>query len=100
MPLELESQNPGVGMFELDEFEQQEMIIPADSRIFLFSDGAFEIHKQNGGMWTFREFMQFMAQPDDGEADNILDRLIRCVRTLKGGDVLDDNFSIMDLKIR
>lgn len=99
MPLELESQNPGVGMFDLDEFEQQSMLIPPDSRIFLFSDGAFEIHKQNGGMWTFREFMQFMAQPDDGEADNILDRLIRYVRTLKGGDVLDDDFSILDLKI-
>jgi sigma-B regulation protein RsbU (phosphoserine phosphatase) len=99
MPLELESQNPGVGMFELDEFEQQSMIIPPDSRIFLFSDGAFEIHKHNGGMWTFREFMQFMAQPDDGEADNILDRLIRYVRTLKGSDVLDDDFSILDLKI-
>ena len=33
MPLELESQNPGVGMFELDGFEQQSMIIPPDSRI-------------------------------------------------------------------
>ena len=98
MPLELESQNPGVGMFDLDEFEQQSMIIPPDSRIFLCSDGAFEIHKQNGGMWTFREFMQFMAQPDDGE-DNVLDRLILHVRTLKGGDVLDDDFSIMDLRI-
>ena len=99
MPLELQSQNPGVGMFDLDEFEQQSIIIPPDSRIFLFSDGAFEIHKHNGGMWTFREFMQFMAQPDDGEADNILDRLIRYVRTLKGSDVLDDDFSILDLKI-
>lgn len=99
MPLELESQNPGVGMFELDEFEQQSMVIPPDSRIFVFSDGAFEIHKQNTGMWTFREFMQFMSQPDDGEADNILDRLIRYVRTLKGGDVLDDDFSIIDLRL-
>ncbi|MEJ7590143.1 MAG: fused response regulator/phosphatase [Planctomycetaceae bacterium] len=98
VPIELESQNPGVGMFELDEFEQQEIVLPPDSRIFLFSDGAFEIHKQNGGMWTFREFMNFVSQPDDAD-DGIMDRLINQVRTLKGDDVLDDDFSIMDLKI-
>lgn len=98
VPVELESQNPGVGMFELDGFEQQEILVPPNSRLFLFSDGAFEIHKQNGGMWTFREFMQFLSQPDDSE-DYILDRLIRYVRTLKGGNVLDDDFSIMDLKL-
>ena len=82
----------------LDEFEQQEIVVPPDSRLLLFSDGAFEIHKQDGGMWTFREFMQFVSQPDDTD-DCILDRLIRYVRTLKGGEVLDDDFSIMDLKI-
>ena len=97
-PIELESQNPGVGMFELDEFEQQEMVIPPNSRLFLFSDGAFEIHKQDGGMWTFREFMQFISQSDD-TADYILDRLIHYVRNLKGGTVLDDDFSIMDLRV-
>jgi len=97
-PIELESQNPGVGMFELDEFDQQEIVVPPDSRLLVFSDGAFEIHKQDGGMWTFREFMQFVSQPDDAD-DCILDRLIRYVRTLKGGDVLDDDFSIMDLKV-
>lgn len=96
-PVELESQNPGVGMFELDQFEQQEIVVPPNSRLFLFSDGAFEIHKQNGGVWTFREFMQFVSQPDDAD-DCILDRLIHYVRTLKGGEVLDDDFSIMDLK--
>ena len=84
-------------MFELDQFEQQEIVVPPNSRLFLFSDGAFEIHKQNGGIWTFREFMQFVSQPDDAD-DCILDRLIHYVRTLKGGEVLDDDFSIMDLK--
>ena len=29
----------------------------------------------------------------------IFDRVIRYVRTLKGGEVLDDDFSIMDLKV-
>lgn len=97
-PIELESNNPGVGMFEWDEFEQHEIDIPANSRLFLYSDGAFEIHKQDGGTWTYREFVHFVSQTDDAE-DNVMDRLIRHVRNMKGGNVLDDDFSIMDLRL-
>ncbi len=97
-PMELESLNPGVGMFEWDDFEQKEIIVPENARIFVYSDGAFEIHKQDGTTWTFREFMQFMSQPDDSES-NTMDRLIQHVRMLKGGDVLDDDFSIMDIRL-
>ena len=97
-PMELESLNPGVGMFEWDDFEQKEIIVPQESRIFVYSDGAFEIHKQDGTTWTFREFVQFMSQPDDSESI-AMDRLIQHVRMLKGGDVLDDDFSIMDIRL-
>ena len=85
-------------MFELDDFEQKEIIVPDNARIFVYSDGAFEIHKQDGATWTFREFTQFMSQPDDSES-NAMDRLIQHVRMLKGGDVLDDDFSIMDIRL-
>ncbi len=97
-PTELESLNPGVGMFEWDDFEQKQVVVPPGSRIFLYSDGAFEIHKQDGGTWTFKEFLHFISQADSDE-DNVMDRLIRHVRTLKGGPVLDDDFSIMDIKL-
>jgi phosphoserine phosphatase RsbU/P len=97
-PMELESQNPGVGMFEWDDFEQGEIIVPAESRLYLFSDGAYEIQKQDDNTWTWREFVQFMSQPQDPE-HTMADRLISHVRMLKGGDVLDDDFSIMELRI-
>ena len=97
-PMELESLNPGVGMFEWDDFEQKEIVVPENARIFIYSDGVFEIDKQDGVMWTFREFMQFMSQPEDAD-QNAMDRLIKHVRMLKGGDVLDDDFSIMELKL-
>ena len=97
-PIELESLNPGVGMFEWDDFEQKEIIVPKKARIFIYSDGVFEVEKQNGAMWTFREFTQFMSQPDD-EEHNKMDQLIQHVRMLKGANGLDDDFSIMDLHL-
>jgi phosphoserine phosphatase RsbU/P len=97
-PMELESDNPGCGMFEWDMFEQRETIVPPNAKIYLFSDGAFEIHKQDGSTWTTREFNQFMSQPEDPN-ENMMDRLLKHVRMLKGGDVLDDDFSIMEMRI-
>jgi phosphoserine phosphatase RsbU/P len=97
-PIELASDNPGCGMFEWDEFAQDEIEIPENSRIFLYSDGAFEIHKRDGQTWTFREFQQFVSQAED-ESDLIIDRLIKHVYFLKGAAVLDDDFSIMDIRL-
>lgn len=96
--MELESLNPGVGMFEWDDFEQKEIVVPHNARIFIYSDGAFEVEKQDGVMWTFREFKQFMSQPDDEEISK-MDRLIQHVQMLKGGNNLDDDFSIMDVRL-
>lgn len=95
---QLDSQNPPIGMFEEDHFEQQEIQIPASSRLFLYSDGATEIHKRDGSEWTYDEFLAFMSQPEDSR-ESIMDRLIHHVRTLKGADVLDDDFSILELRI-
>lgn len=95
-PMELESANPGCGMMEWDEFEQSEISVPPNSRILLYSDGAFEIHKRDGAEWTYREFVQLVSQPDS-DSDDIMDRLIHHVRFLKGDDTLDDDFSIMKI---
>jgi phosphoserine phosphatase RsbU/P len=97
-PVELESQNAGIGMFDWDDFEQEEMIVPPDSRLYVFSDGAFEIQKQDESTWTWREFVQFMSQPEDPD-QTMNDRLISHVRMLNGGGVLDDDFSIMEMRI-
>jgi sigma-B regulation protein RsbU (phosphoserine phosphatase) len=96
--IELESQNPCVGMLEWDDFEKNEMVMPEDARILLYSDGVFEIQKSDGETWTYEEFIEFVSQ-SDSPADNIMDRLIRHVRFLNGGGVLDDDFSIMDIRL-
>ncbi|MFN8857249.1 MAG: PP2C family protein-serine/threonine phosphatase [Planctomycetaceae bacterium] len=94
----LDSTNPGIGMFEFDDFEQQEMTLPEKSRLFIYSDGAFEIHKRDGGEWTHEEFMSFLSQ-GDVPGQHIMDRLIKHCRELKGADILDDDFSIMEVTL-
>lgn len=97
-PRELGSQNPAVGMFAIDDWEQDETEIPPDSRLLIYSDGAFEIHRPDGSDWTFEEFVEFVSRPQTSDRP-ILDQLLDHCRLLKGGPVLDDDFSLLEAQL-
>lgn len=71
-----------------------EQVIPGPARLYVVSDGTFEIALADGAMWEFSDFQAFMAKPPSpGESD--LDRLLSHVKALHGPGPLDDDFSIM-----
>jgi sigma-B regulation protein RsbU (phosphoserine phosphatase) len=71
-----------------------EQAIPGPARLYIVSDGTFEIALAGGSMWEFTDFVGFMAgRPQPGESD--LDRLFAHVKTLHGPGPLDDDFSIV-----
>ena len=97
-PLELGSQNPAIGMFAIDDWEQEEIEVPPHSRLLIYSDGAFEIHRPDGTEWTFAEFVEFVSRPDSADRP-LLDQLVDHCRLLKGGPVLDDDLSLLEVRL-
>ncbi len=95
-PLRLESFGPMLGMTEWPEFESGSLHVPRGSSLFIYSDGAFEIHKPDGGEWKFQEFVDFMSRSRRSEVPP-LELLLAEVRQLKGSDQLDDDFSIVQV---
>jgi phosphoserine phosphatase RsbU/P len=62
--------------------------------LFVYSDGAYEIQREDGEMWPFENFVEHVAQlPGAGESD--LDRLVNYARNLHGRPDFDDDLSIM-----
>lgn len=96
-PLRLESFGPMLGMTEWPEFESGRTHVPSGARLFIYSDGAFEIHTPDGGEWKFAEFVRFLSDARGGEVPP-LDALLAHVRALKGSDQLDDDFSIFEVE--
>ena len=91
----LESLGPMVGAVPGMEYGQNSVQIPVGSKMWIYSDGVFEIHKAGGGMWRFGDFREFMRQsPVPGESD--MDRLYLFVKTLQGKETLEDDFSIVE----
>jgi sigma-B regulation protein RsbU (phosphoserine phosphatase) len=71
--------------------------VAAPARLYVFSDGVYEVAAPGGTMWELDEFVEFMsAPPPEGTGSN-LDRLWSHVRRLRGSDNLEDDFSILEV---
>jgi sigma-B regulation protein RsbU (phosphoserine phosphatase) len=69
--------------------------IPVGSRLYVFSDGVFEITTKTGGRWGIAEFLPLLtAARVDGRGES--ERLFRTVQNERRGP-LEDDFSMVVL---
>lgn len=91
----LESQGAAIG-WDLDlPFSADTIPMDRGDRLFVFSDGVYEIEKTDGENWEFEGFLQFLAQSPEAGA---MDRLLAHARGLHGAEILGDDFSILELR--
>jgi serine phosphatase RsbU (regulator of sigma subunit) len=79
-------------------FVQHECGVPPGARLFLMTDGAFEITKPDGSMLEFDDFLELLAQlSPSGSAE--LDRLVHTLRALHGPGPLEDDLSVIRFEL-
>jgi serine phosphatase RsbU (regulator of sigma subunit) len=83
-----------LGMMPGVTYACETITVPPDCRLYLMSDGAFEVEQPDGAMLAFDDFVRFMTDPTIDD-DSGLDRLYRHLVALRGCDTLDDDFSIV-----
>ena len=94
--IQLKSPNLFIGGMEGLEFEQRSITVKAPARLYVFSDGVFEIEGENDFMWDFKGFVEFMSQMIESKQP-VLDGLLSHVVHLNSSDNLDDDFSIIEV---
>jgi sigma-B regulation protein RsbU (phosphoserine phosphatase) len=83
-----------IGLVSDAAYACETITVPHDRRLYLLSDGTFEVERADGTMLTFDEFVAFMTRPTPaGPCD--LDRLYQHLVALRGGETLEDDFSIV-----
>ena len=99
----LESEGPLVGAVEGLDYAAEEVTVPAGSRLFVYSDGAFEIIRRDGTMWPFAEFVETLARESEPAAgcpageNSPLDGLLGKIYGLSGREDFHDDFSMVEL---
>lgn len=86
---------PVLGALRGVQFPTQSTVLPAGTRLFIFSDGVFEIRRDGQARWTLPDCLAYLtAEPAPGVMDRLFDR----VRDLRGSAQLDDDFSIIEAR--
>ena len=95
-PRMLDSDGPLIGAVDGLEFDANETEVPAGARLFVYSDGAFEISRPDGSMWPFAEFLAALSSPPAGP-ESPIDGLVSLIRSVARRDDFNDDFSMVEL---
>ena len=92
----LEASGPCIGIMPAASYQDAQCIVPSPARLFVFSDGAYEIKRPDGSMLEFSAFLEILTRPvDDGQSE--LDRVLDWAREVHGPGVLEDDFTILKM---
>jgi serine phosphatase RsbU (regulator of sigma subunit) len=90
----LSAKGAAVGLQPGTAFARETVKVPDGSRIYLFSDGAFEVERPDGTMMRLEDLLHFISRPaSDGQCD--LDLLFQHLMQVRGGEAFEDDFSIV-----
>jgi sigma-B regulation protein RsbU (phosphoserine phosphatase) len=95
----LESLGPMIGAVPDLEYKTSSVTLDPFAKLYVYSDGAYEIERTDKTMWPFDEFLAFMRQgPHDAVDGSMMDRLIAHDRVLQGREEFVDDFSVCELQ--
>ncbi|MBF2067945.1 MAG: SpoIIE family protein phosphatase [Calothrix sp. C42_A2020_038] len=86
-----------VGMFPDAKYIDDFCDIPEFSKLYLFSDGAYEITKADGKLWGLDAFIKMLVDVHH-PVDTRLNEIIIHLTSLNPKDVFDDDLSILQVR--
>jgi sigma-B regulation protein RsbU (phosphoserine phosphatase) len=92
----LKSQGPMIGLMEDMPYDTSAIDVGPYGRLYVYSDGVFEVAQAGGDMWTIDEFIDYMVTLPPAE-ESAIDRLLAHARRLHASDVLADDFSMLEI---
>lgn len=78
------------------KYENAKTEVKKFNRLFVFSDGVYEITKPDGKMWQFKEFVETLSTPENSVLHDV-EKFHKIVVDLNGDENLEDDFSMVQL---
>ncbi len=80
-------------------YEKKLHKLDGPARLYVFSDGVYDITKEDGSIWGLEGFLEFMQEQSDKTRLN-LDRLLSYVKEVNQTDSFEDDFTILEVFIK
>ena len=92
--IDLDTHGMPVGIFPQTKYDVPAVQVPPGSRVYVFSDGCYEIQRPDGEVGTREEMSHYLNNLPSGHMPQ-LDALYRHSLSMRGGESLEDDFSIV-----
>ena len=93
---ELKAPGLMIGAVPDSRYVTQSIALGAFGRLFVFSDGAYEVSKRNGQAMAFDEFTAVLAQPPQSDTTELAE-IVDHIRDIQGAEMLPDDCSLLKL---
>ena len=93
---ELTAPGPIVGFVPEAEFVNASAQIPANSKLYLISDGAFELAKAEGGTYEVKDLLAAMEKAPSASR---LDGALSWARTVHAEATFDDDVTLLEISL-
>jgi serine phosphatase RsbU (regulator of sigma subunit) len=94
----LQAKGTPVGMLPVARYRSEERALFSPARLFVFSDGVYEVTKPDGTLLEYSAFEEVLARAvPEGRSE--LDELLQFARRAHGAEMLEDDFSIIKMTI-
>jgi PAS domain S-box-containing protein len=94
--IRLKTPNLFIGGMPGMQFKTAEVELDGPCRLYVFSDGVYEVQESDGRMWEFADFEEFMVQSCVTSSLPI-ERLYKYVTHMNNNESLEDDFSILEV---
>lgn len=91
----LGAKGPVLGVFAKASFETSSVTVASGSRLYLFSDGTYEINRPDSTMMTHEEFALILKEPVVGTSSK-LEAVVAEVRRQQDKETFADDFSLVE----
>jgi sigma-B regulation protein RsbU (phosphoserine phosphatase) len=85
-----------IGTFEGLDYDSFQTEVPRGSKLYLYSDGVFEVEKKDGGMLPFDEFVAILTSLKHDSCQERVDCIIESVQEVQGKLAFDDDCSLVE----
>jgi sigma-B regulation protein RsbU (phosphoserine phosphatase) len=95
-PVLLRTPNHIIGGMPDADYSKSEHTMGGVTKLYLFSDGVYEVEKPDGSMWRYNEFSEFMTRIE-ADRRSSLDHLYDNGLKLSQRDRFEDDFTILEI---
>jgi sigma-B regulation protein RsbU (phosphoserine phosphatase) len=94
-PAQLMTKNFFIGGFPKAAYDAAEVEVNANSRLYLFSDGVYEVERPDESMWSLEELQQYLSEQPAEAGGAEMDVLYAMLQRMHACQILEDDFSMV-----